>query len=223
MSDDFTTEDFIWQLKNSKDPDERLYAAFKLGRDKQPIVIQPLIEASGDEEFTVRVRAAEALGTREEADEVLPTLFKLLTDDNAIVRRTAADSLGNVGDANAVHALCDALNDADDTVRSHVAEALGEIASDDSAKALVQAFLHDADYNVRYFAKQSLGKVGSAAVDALVDVIQETSDPDLLIEICEILANLADVRSKPALQALSEHENEQVAEMAVWALKRIWD
>ncbi len=223
MSDDFTTEDFIWQLKNSKDPDERLYAAFKLGRDKQPLVIQPLIDASEDEEFTVRVRVAEALGTREEADKVLPTLFTLLKDENPVVRRTAADSLGNVGDATAVNALCDALADADDTVRSHVAEALGEIASDDSAKALVHAFLHDEDYNVRYFAKQSLGKVGTAAVDALVDVIQETDDPDLLIEICEILANLADVRSKPVLETLSEHENEALAEMATWALKRIWD
>lgn len=223
MSDDFTTEDFIWQLKNSKDPDERLYAAFKLGREKQPIVIQPLIEASEDEEFTVRVRVAEALGTREEADSVLPTLTKLLADNNPIVRRTAADSLGNVGDAGAVQALCEALNDADDTVRSHTAEALGKIADDESAKALVSAFLHDDDYNVRYFAKQSLGKVGRVAVDALVNVIQETDKPDLLIEICEILGNLADSRSKTALTTLSEHEDEQVAEMASWALKRIWD
>lgn len=223
MSDDFTTEDFIWQLKNSKDPDERLYAAFKLGRDKQTIVIQPLIEASEDEEFTVRVRVAEALGTREESDPVLQTLFKLLKDDNITVRRTAADSLGNVGDIRAVSALCDALDDEDDTVRSHTAEALGKIADDDSAKALVNAFLHDEDYNVRYFAKQSLGKVGKVAVDALVEVIQEMDDFDLLIEICEILGNLADSRSKPALQALTGHENEQVAEMATWALKRIWD
>lgn len=223
MSDDFTTDDFIWQLKNSKDPDERLYAAFKLGRDKQNIVIAPLIEASTDPEFTVRVRVAEALGTREEAHLVLPTLETLIVDDNIIVRRTAADSLGNIGSPDGVTSLCQALQDADDTVRSHAAEALGKIASDESAKALVEAFLHDNDYNVRYFAKQSLGQVGTVAVDALIDVSSDTDETDLLIEICEILGNLADSRSKPLLDSLSKHPDEQVAEMAVWALKRIWD
>lgn len=225
MSDDFTTEDFIWQLKNSKDPDERLYATFKLGRDKQSSVIAPLVEASDDDEFTVRVRVAEALGTREEANLVLPTLAKLIQDENPIVRRTAADSMGNVGSADATPHLCTALQDKDETVRSHAAEALGNINinTDESAIALVSAFLNDTDYNVRYFAKQSLGKVGQAGVDAILVAIDETKNPDLLIEICEILGNLADTRSKPALETLSEHDNQSVAEMASWALKRIWD
>lgn len=223
MSDDFTTEDFIWQLKNSKDPDERLYAAFKLGRDKQSAVIAPLVSASDDPEFTVRVRVAEALGTREEANLVLPTLAKLIQDDNPIVRRTAADSMGNVGSADAVTYLCKALDDEDDTVRSHSAEALGKIHTDESAVALVHAFLHDDDYNVRYFAKQSLGEVGQAGVPAILNIIDETKNPDLLIEICEILGNLADARSKPTLEKLTEHANQSVAEMADWAIKRIWD
>lgn len=223
MSDDFTSEDFIWQLKNSKDPDERLYAAFKLGRDKQSYVITPLVDASDDEEFTVRVRVAEALGTREEVALVLPTLVTLIQDENPIVRRTAANSMGNVGSADAVPYLCTALDDSDETVRSHAAEALGEIHTDESAIALVSAFLHDSDYNVRYFAKQSLGKVGQAGVDAILAIVDETENPDLLIEICEILGNLADSRSKPTLETLADHENQDIAEMASWALKRIWD
>ncbi|MEM9953929.1 MAG: HEAT repeat domain-containing protein [Chloroflexota bacterium] len=223
MSDDFTTDDFIWQLKHSPDPDERLYAAFKLGRDKQAIVIQPLIDASDDAESVVRVRVAEALGTREETELVLPTLLKLITDEDAIVRRTAADSIGHLGDSAGVSGLHTALKDSDASVRSHAAEALGEIASDDSANALVEAFLYDDDYNVRYFAKQSLGKVGRVAVDALIEVVSKTNDSDLLIEICEILGNLADSRSKPTLQSLAAHDDEHVSEMASWAIKRIWD
>lgn len=223
MSDNFTTEDFIWQLQNSQDPDERLYAAFKLGRDKQSIVVEPLISASDDEEYTVRVRIAEALGTREESELVLPTLAKLIQDENPIVRRTAADSMGHIGSAEAVPYLCDALHDDDETVRSHSAEALGEIHTDESAEALVDAFLSDDNYNVRYFAKQSLSKVGQAAVPAILDVIDDTQDPDLLIEICEILGNLADERSKPALESLAQHHEQSVAEMADWAVKRIWD
>lgn len=223
MSDDFTTDDFIWQLKHSPDPDERLYAAFKLGRDKQAMVIPPLLEASEDAVSEVRVRVAEALGTREEITLVLPTLLTLITDEDVIVRRTAADSIGHIGAEEGVPALCTALGDTDATVRSHVAEALGKIASDDSANALVKAFIHDADYNVRYFAKQSLGKVGKQAVDALINVIADTDNPDLLIEICEILGNLADNRSKPILEKLATNDNEHVSEMASWALKRIWD
>lgn len=223
MSDDFTTEDFIWQLQNSKDPDERSFAAFKLGRDKQALVVEPLISASDDEEFTVRTRIAEALGTREESDLVLTTLAKLIQDDNAIVRRTAADSMGHIGSADSVPYLCEALQDADETVRSHSAEALGEIHTDESANALVDAFLHDADYNVRYFAKQSLGKVGQVAVDAILEIIDDTEDPDLLIEICEILGNLAHERSKSALEILTQHDDQSVAEMADWAIKRIRD
>lgn len=222
MSENFTTDDFIYQLKNSKDKDERLYAAFKLGRDKYSDVIQPLIDASDDPEFEVRVRVTEALGTREDANAVLPTLMKLIQDANPVVRRTAADSMGNIGDVNAVSSLCDAMNDEDETVRSHAAEALGKIPTDQSAEVLVQAFLHDEDYNVRYFAKQSLGEVGIVAVEAIIDVVNETDDPALLVEICEILGNLADARSKPILQQLEQHENEHVSEMATWALKRIW-
>jgi HEAT repeat protein len=222
MSDDFSTEDFIWQLKNSKEPDERLYAAFKLGRDREAIVIEPLIEASDDLDDTVRVRVAEALGTRTEG-EVVPTLIKLIQDDDPIVRRTAADSLGNVADMRGVSPLCMALKDEDDTVRSHAAEALGKIQADDSAESLVDAFLHDEDYNVRYFAKQSLGNVGKAAVTAILDTIEDTDDPVLLVEICEILGNLADARCKPALKSLETHEDDSISEMASWALKRIWD
>lgn len=222
MSEDFTTEDFIRQLKYSQDPDERLYAAFKLGREREAIVVQPLIEASNDTETTVRVRVAEALGTRTEA-EVVPVLIKLIQDDDPVVRRTAADSLGNLADPRGLSHLCSALKDEDHTVRSHAAEALGEIPADEAAQPLVDAFLHDEDDNVRYFAKQSLGKVGKTAIETILNIMQETDDAGLLIEICEILGNLADSRCKTALQALQSHPDDGVSEMAVWALKRIWD
>ena len=82
--------------------------------------------------------------------------------------------------------------------------------------------MHDEDANVRYFAKQSLGHVGIAAVDAILAVVDNTDDPALLVEICEILGSLADRRAKPALERLQSHEDEGVAEMAKWALKTIY-
>jgi HEAT repeat protein len=222
MSDDFSTEDFIWQLKNSKDPDERLFAAFKLGRERDSTVIKPLIEASNDPEMDVRVRVAEALGTRTET-EVVPALIKLMQDTAPSVRCTAAISLGHVGDIRAVPSLCTALQDEDDTVRSHAAEALGEFHRDESSHALVAAFIHDPDSNVHYFAKQSLSKVGQTTLEALLDALHHNNDPGLLIDICEILGTLADERSISALQTLLVHEDEAVSEMASWALKRIED
>ncbi|MEO0598691.1 MAG: HEAT repeat domain-containing protein [Chloroflexota bacterium] len=221
MSENFTTDDFIYQLRTSKDRDERLYAAFKIGRDKQhPDVIPTLVAASTDAEYEVRARVAEALGTREDL-AAMPTLLTMLKDAHPVVRRTAADSLGNLGSAEAVPALCDAIKDEDVTVRSHSAEALGLIASDSAAEPLVDAFLHDEDSNVRYFARQSLGQVGHAAVDALMKAMQSTDEAPLLIEICEILGNLADERTRDALTDLTEHTDDDVSEMAQWALKRI--
>lgn len=221
MSENFTTDDFIYQLRTSKDRDERLYAAFKIGRDKQhPHVIPALVAASTDPEYEVRARVAEALGTREDLT-AMPTLLTLLTDENPVVRRTAADSLGNLGSADAVPALCNTIKDDDVTVRSHSAEALGMIASDNAVEPLVDAFLHDDDSNVRYFARQSLGQVGHAAVEALLKALQATDEAPLLIEICEILGNLADERTRDALTDLTAHNDKDVSEMAQWALKRI--
>src|SRR5215213_7890218 len=104
MSDDLTTEDYIWLLKNSVDPDERLYSAFKLGRLRDAIVLQPLIDAHSDSDTNVRVRVAEALGTRDEID-VLAPLISLLQDDESKVRRQAAMSLGHLGNSIAVQPL----------------------------------------------------------------------------------------------------------------------
>jgi HEAT repeat protein len=220
MSDDLTTDDYIWLLKNSVDPDERLYSAFKLGRLRDAIVVQPLIDAHSDTEANVRVRVAEALGTRDES-EVIPPLISLLQDTEARVRRQAAMSLGHLGDSRAVEPLAIALKDEEADVRAQAAESLGKILSNDSAPPLVDAFLHDEDANVRYFAKQSLGHVGIAAVDAILAVVDATDDPALLVEICEILGSLADRRAKPTLERLQSHEDEGVAEMAKWALNTI--
>jgi HEAT repeat protein len=221
MSEDLTIDDYIWFLKNSADPDERLYAAFKLGRLRDSLVLQPLIEAHQDADASVRVRVAEALGTRDEP-EVIPPLIQLLQDSEAKVRRQAAMSLGHLGDSRAVEPLAKALKDVEPDVRSQAAESLGNILANESAPPLVEAFLHDEDANVRYFAKQSLGLVGIAAVDAILAVVDSTNDPALLVEICEILGSLADRRAKPTLERLQAHEDEGVAEMAKWALKGIY-
>src|SRR3990172_4793354 len=56
-----TLEDFIERLRDPN-PDVRLFAAWTLGRHRDPRMIEPLIEALADEDATVRVRVAESLG-----------------------------------------------------------------------------------------------------------------------------------------------------------------
>lgn len=220
MNEELSLEELIWQLKNSQDPDERLYAAFKLGRLRDSQVVQPLLAASTDPDASVRVRVAEALGTRDETT-IAPALIQLIQDEHVLVRRTAAISLGRLGDLRGLSYLAAALKDSDETVRSHAAEALGEIHADESASPLVEAFLYDEDANVRYFAKQSLGQVGAAAVEALLAALDKTDDPILLSEICEILGTLGDSRARFALENLQSHQDSGVAEMAMWALKSL--
>lgn len=218
---ELTTEDFIWQLKNSKDPDERLYAAFKLGREREKIVVQPLIDAVHDADIAVRARVIEALGTRIEP-EVVPPLIHALKDADVLVRRTAAKSLGYIKDTRAVAPLCDLLNDADETVRSQVAEALGHIPSSAAAEPLVALFLHDKDANVRYFAKQSLSTIGTpTVVEALLDSLKNETDLDAIVDVIEVLGLIGDSRAENALKALAAHEDDGIQKMAEWALKSL--
>lgn len=219
---DYTLEDFIWQLKNAPKPEERLFAAFKLGRERNILVLQPLIDASTDPDASVRARVAEALGTRDETS-VIPALIHLLTnDEDSVVRRTAAKSLGHIGNNSAAQALVSALSDADETVRAQSAEALGTCSDENSAEPLVQVFLHDADATVRYFARLSLANIGGATVvDSLLNALHHTDDPALLVEIIEILGQTYNRRALEPLKALADHADPDVKAMARWAIQAL--
>lgn len=216
---DYTTEDYIWQLANDQDFDVRRNAAFRLGRERDERVVQPLLNAINDADEAVRVRVVEALGTRDEKIVIQPVIDTLKNDDSHDVRRIAARSLGYIGDTQGLQPLIDAFADSAPEVRAQVAESLGEFKDEAAAQALVNAFLHDDDSNVIHFAKQSLSHLGSlAVVDALLVALEEQEKPELITDIMEVLAQIGDARALTPIEAYVDHEDEGVATMSDWAV-----
>ena len=79
---------------------------------------------SESDAFRVRVRAADALGTRAGEPGVQDALVAALRDENAAVRAAAAASLGRVGDAAAVSPLRALSRDREGAVVSAAREAV---------------------------------------------------------------------------------------------------
>lgn len=216
---DFTTEDYIWQLANDKDFDVRRNAAFRLGRERDERVVQPLLNAINDENESVRVRVVEALGTRDEKVVIQPVIKALQNDDNSDVRRIAARSLGYIGDEQGLEPLIDALCDTAPEVRAQAAESLETFKQQSAAQALITAFLQDEDSNVIHFAKQSLSNLGSTdVVDALLIALENHKKPELLADIIEVLAQIKDTRALNPIEAYVGHKDDGVASMAEWAI-----
>jgi HEAT repeat protein len=126
-------------LRQSEDPDLRIYTALLLGEQKDPRSIQPLIESLNDENVNVRYHAIEALGNLRAVEAVEPLaeiaesrdfflafpalealmrigdplgaerLVPLLEDD--MLCEPAAGALGKLGDKQVVEPLAELLND----------------------------------------------------------------------------------------------------------------
>jgi HEAT repeat protein len=124
----------------------------KMGDD-----VSALVQALGDADKGVRVRAMEGLVARR---AVLP-LVRALQDPAWRTRYRAAEALGLIGDRRAVRPLVRALGDEKDHVRYMAAKALGQIADPAAREALVP-LLSDANPPARKAAALALGRVGGA-------------------------------------------------------------
>lgn len=222
MSQERSLEDYLEQL-TAINPDVRAYAAFVLGRNRDPRIVQPLLKVINDEEAAVRIRVVEALGTRSEEEVVPPIIDRLRHDPNATVRQTAARSLSYMGDKRATEALVHVLlNDDVENVRAQAAEALGNLKDSAALNALMQAMLADASNNVRQFARQALVNChGSGVVMAIIAKIQETDDADDLIDLLETAGQIRDKRIVEAIRHLQDHDDPDVATTARWAVKAL--
>lgn len=218
----YSLEETIRQLQTSPKPEERLFAAFRLGRDRDPRVVAPLIAALHDPDAAVRTRAAEALGTRTEA-QVVPALIAMLQDEEIEVRRVAIQSLGRIGHESALDDLLTMLHDDDASLRAQAAEALGNFPDHLTAAALVKAFIEDADTQVQTSARQSIAHAGnqSAALALLAHVPAAQNDTPLLVDMLEVLGLIADRAALDAVLPLQDHADETVRAMAAWAVQQM--
>ncbi|MCJ7471087.1 HEAT repeat domain-containing protein [Candidatus Bathyarchaeota archaeon] len=177
--------------------------------------VERLIKALKDEDFHVRIEAAEALGKigDERAVEPLIEALKDKYDKDRGVRMIAARALGEIGEP-AVGPLIEALKDKDNYVRRDAAGALGEISwqpKDDVEKAY---------YLIAKEQWDELVKLGKPAVEPLIEALKDKYWP-VQSGAARVLGKIGDARAVEQLIETLRDGNEGVRAWAGDALVKI--
>lgn len=163
----------ILRALKSPNHDVRYFAAIALGDIREAQGVTPLIRALGDEKWTVRKAASDALVKY--GEEVIPAIEQVMTKTNdEDVRFWAIKSLGKLG-PKAQRILLEALRAGDKQLRYVIAAALGESGDKRVIKVLIES-LADPDWTIRKSATQALAEIGDNAIDPMIEALQDTSE-----------------------------------------------
>ncbi len=127
--------DVLASILGSGSPTARAAAARSLTVHGDERSVEPLIAALGDEDSSVRLAAAAALGSRD--DMTAESLGAQLQSEHPEVRGWAAGRLGERGDDAAAELLIGALDDAAPEVRTSAALALGRLGDPRAVEPLI--------------------------------------------------------------------------------------
>ena len=171
-------EGLIRELRDNTDPLVRQYAAYLLGNAKNPRAIQPLVEALGDFDKSVREQATLALSSIGKA--AVASLTEAMKEPRWETRYRAAEALGRIADEKAVQPLVQALKDNTDHVRYMAAKGLREIGDSDAVEPMV-ILLRDENRYVRMMAARALGAIGGTrGREALLATREKETDEKVL-------------------------------------------
>jgi HEAT repeat protein len=159
--------DVLIQALGDQEAEVRRWAAWALGKIKDPRAVEHLIQALGDPNAEVRSWAALALGSIGDARAIEP-LIQALRDLNGWMRSKAAEVLGRIGDPLAVGPLIQALGDPDTEVRWGATEALGRIGDPRALPELERVAREDT-------GKTPWGRVADAAREAAEEIKRRMS------------------------------------------------
>jgi HEAT repeat protein len=172
-------------LHDSTDPKVRQYAAYLLGRTQNPRAIQPLIEALGDFDKSVRAQSMSALVTIGKA--AVEPLSSAMKEPQWETRYRAVEALGKIADERAVQPLIQALKDNRDHVRYMAAKGLRELGDSDAVDPMI-ILLKDENRYVRMMTVWSLGAIGGKKVrDALRHALKTEGDEKVKEAITQAL------------------------------------
>ncbi len=166
--------DLVKALHEHTDPQVRQYAAYLLGRAKNPRAIQPLIESLADFDKSVREQATLALSTIGKA--AIEPLAEAMKEPKWETRYRAAEALGKIADEKAVQPLISGLRDSRDHVRYMAAKGLHDLGDSDAVDPLI-ILLKDENVYVRLMAVHALGALGGKKVtSALKDALESEQE-----------------------------------------------
>jgi HEAT repeat protein len=219
---------FIKALQTDPSPWVRADAA--LGMLNDPRAVPALIEALNEENFSIRINAARALGGIGDRRAVEP-LAKILSRE--VVREVSdiswqvtflsavAESLGQIGDSRAVKPLIQALYYNEEAVRTGVptapqppylpggvrisaAEALLKLDVSGAVGELVQALQNVNEDVVPYVARMLVNARAQTAVEPLIRLLQ-TSKGETRKEVAAALGNMRDPKAvAPLIEVLND-------------------
>jgi HEAT repeat protein len=172
-------EGIVRALRNSTDPKVRQYAAYLLGKAKNPRAIQPLIEGLGDFDKAVREQATLALSSIGKA--AIEPLAAAMKEKKWETRYRAAEALGRIADEKAVQPLIQALKDNRDHVRYMAAKGLRELGDSDAIEPMV-ILLTDENRYVRMMAARALGAIGGKKVNTALGRALESEEDEKVKE-----------------------------------------
>jgi len=138
-----SVDGLVHSLHNSTDPNVRQYAAYLLGKTKNPRAIQPLVEALGDFDKSVREQSMLA------DEKAIKPLIQALKDNRDHVRYMATKGLREIGDSDAVDPMIILLEDENRYVRMMAARALSAIGGKKVHDALRNALKAETDDKVK--------------------------------------------------------------------------
>lgn len=178
-------EGLVHSLRDSTDPMVRQYAAYLLGKAQNPRAIQPLIEALGDFDKSVREQATLALSSIGKA--AIEPLSSAMKEPKWETRYRAVEALGKIADEKAVKPLIQALKDNRDHVRYMAAKGLREFGDSDAIEPMI-ILLKDENRYVRTMAVRALGAIGGSKVhEALKKALDSENDEKVKEAIAEAL------------------------------------
>ncbi|MEA3470343.1 MAG: HEAT repeat domain-containing protein, partial [Thermodesulfobacteriota bacterium] len=187
-------------------------AADTLSKNRDPRVLEPLIDALKNENRHVRKKAAEALGNMGDPRGTEP-LISALNDEYWEVRKKSVEALGKIKDEKAIGPLISSLNDGDCDVRFRAVRALENMGKP-ATGSLVLA-LKDRESTVRKGAADTLNKIGwrPANTDETIMLLQAEQRWDEL-------ASMGVSAVKPLVGSLEDKDGD-VRKGAAGALENI--
>jgi HEAT repeat protein len=176
--------DSSWWFEREQAASDLLTAIEKMG----VAVVEPLIEALGDREGTVRKYAAIMLG-RMGDPRAIEELGMALYDLHHEVGEAAAEALVKFG-SKSVDILIESLSHPEAAIREHAVIALGEIQDVRVMSVLIE-MLRDPERIVKMQTMQALGKLrDQRAIPALQEIVLNRADRELSALAKQILETL---------------------------------
>lgn len=150
---------------NSEDVSLRKKAIKSLERVNDERIIEPLIEATKDDNPQVRFGAAEILG--DIGDSAVDKLIEEFNVESGTNKRFLAVALQKTNSEKAIEPFADAVTDDDFGVRKVAVRALGELRATDKIDA-ISGCIEDEDGGVRTAAIFALGDLATEESIALI-------------------------------------------------------